>query len=166
MSAEYYHADFYDPPEDWDPDLPSDNPHSPWNDDERLRNEMAKKRTTKKRAPVKKLRSTFLTKNSKALQKAIDDAAEKLLEELKMELKFIETTGLTPDEPPFAWTTQTGKKMHPSQMAEEHLRNAISYTQRKLRNAIDNAVYLDNIAWLARAFYEFLKEAKRRGIRV
>jgi len=66
----------------------------------------------------------------------------------------------------FMWVTGDGRRIQPAEMDEEHLRNAISYTQRKLVGAALNATWLSSAKKLARAFYEFLREAERRGIKV
>jgi hypothetical protein len=70
-----------------------------------------------------------------------------------------------PDEP-FEWKTREGDLLRPAQMDEQHLRNCISYTQRRLQSMFGSTAYLDATRYMARAFYEFLREADRRGLRV
>ncbi len=67
---------------------------------------------------------------------------------------------------PFMWRTRDGEWMLPSQMDEQHLRNSVSFCQRKLSSLFGSVSYLETTTDLVRALYEFLKEAKKRGYRV
>jgi hypothetical protein len=69
-------------------------------------------------------------------------------------------------EEPFVWRTADGVDMVPQEMDEEHLRNCVSYTQRRLVKKIGESTWLSDSMHFARAYYEFLKECERRGIRV
>jgi hypothetical protein len=88
--------------------------------------------------------------------------------QLENELKFIRKykLPLLTDEHPFSWKTSDGRKVHPSELSDEHLRNCVSFTQRQLIKVTLDATFLDRTIMVARAYYEFLKEAKRRGMRV
>lgn len=66
----------------------------------------------------------------------------------------------------FIWTTRDGEDVRPQQMSEEHLRNAICFCQRRLTYAFGTTRWLSTTKFYVRAFYEFLLEAERRGIRV
>jgi hypothetical protein len=135
---------------------------------ERTRNVAKKGRTTKKSVKIRRKSPKEFTvrlEGGQFLQKTLEEMRPKIEQTLK-EVLFNERFNLTPDEPPFLWKTHDRKLLHPKQMEEEHLRNAISYTQRRLAAAFGNAIWLSELTWLVRALYEFLKEAKRRGLKV
>lgn len=70
------------------------------------------------------------------------------------------------DSPKFFWVTRDGTAIKPSDMSTEHLRNCVSYVQRRLTRDCGSVAYLGKLEGLARAFYEFLREARKRGIDV
>lgn len=71
---------------------------------------------------------------------------------------------LAPQE--FVWRTSDGRDLRPRDMDDEHLRNCVSYTQRRLASAFGTVKYLRETEKMATAYVEFLKEARGRGIRV
>lgn len=64
------------------------------------------------------------------------------------------------------WTTADGEQMLISQMDESHLRNTISYLQRRLTADFGRVLYLSAIERHITALSEMLKEARRRHIEV
>jgi len=70
------------------------------------------------------------------------------------------------EEEDFLWVTRDGRYLRPDEMDESHLRNCVSYTQRRLQKQMLEAVDLGTLEHLARAFYEFLRECRKRGLRI
>jgi hypothetical protein len=66
----------------------------------------------------------------------------------------------------FLWSAGDGRLLHPYQMEERHLRNAISFVSRRMVHEIGTTVWLKNskIEKWAEALYEFLREARRREL--
>ena len=71
---------------------------------------------------------------------------------------------LTPN--PFIWKTADGRHLRPSEMDEQHLRNTVSFLQRKLTVAFGSVRFLQQTAWMVEALNEMFKECKRRGYEV
>lgn len=66
----------------------------------------------------------------------------------------------------FRWKTNDGRHILPKQMDEGHLRNTISFLQRRLVYQFGTATWLYRSEYNVQALYEMLKEARRRGIQV
>lgn len=66
----------------------------------------------------------------------------------------------------FRWRSADGRMLTPNEMDEAHLRNTISFLQRRLVYAFGNSAYLDQTAHHVEALNAMLKEAKTRGLRV
>lgn len=67
---------------------------------------------------------------------------------------------------PFIWIAGDGRRMLPSEMDEQHLRNTISYLQRTLTRDFGTVPYLNKLTKRVQAFHEMLKEAESRGFEV
>lgn len=66
----------------------------------------------------------------------------------------------------FVWRTRDGRQIPVTEMTDEHLRNAISWAQRRLVHELGTSRWLSSTKLLARAFYEFVREAEQRGMSV
>lgn len=66
----------------------------------------------------------------------------------------------------YRWVNEDGQRLRPSEMSQEQLRNAISYTQRNLVRLFGIILYIDETTHHVYALHEMLKEAGRRGYRV
>lgn len=64
------------------------------------------------------------------------------------------------------WKTRDGQTLLIEQMEEEHLRNAISFVQRRLVAEFGRTPWIETIHPLLKSMDNFLTEAKRRGLRV
>lgn len=68
--------------------------------------------------------------------------------------------------PEFFWRTRDGRSLMPRDMEEEHLRNTISFLQRRLVCQFGTVAYVDETFQNVEALAAMLKEAKARGLRV
>lgn len=122
---------------------------------------MAKRRTNGKKAkprPRKVVRPSY-----KALYQTLRDELTRVSlegERLQGELETAKKGK------PFFWRTRDSRVVAPSDMEESHLRNTISFLQRRLVCVFGTATYVDEAAGSIEALHEMLKEAKARGIRV
>lgn len=84
---------------------------------------------------------------------------------VKIEERLPPKVGLLPDRfNERIWKTGDGRFVKMHMMDEGHLRNAISYTQRRIVHILGTAVWLEKTEHFCQQFVYLLQEAKRRGI--
>jgi hypothetical protein len=101
----------------------------------------------------------------KRVQEMVTKTKDLEIRKLKDEIQELQEELELRNEP-FVWRTMDGVQVTPNAMDEDHLRNVVSYTQRRLMKAMLESTWLSGAAKYARAFYEFLAECERRGIDV
>lgn len=67
---------------------------------------------------------------------------------------------------PFMWRTQDGQLISPTKMDEQHLRNAISYLQRRIVHLSGTSTYLSTLLPSYEALHYMMKEALERGYQI
>jgi predicted component of type VI protein secretion system len=111
----------------------------------------AKKRTKKK---IKVTGVGFFESALKELEPRIHAAVEKALKEE------------TEWKPKPLWTTGTGQQIRIDEMDEGHLRNTISFLQRRIVSQFGKVTWLSEMRDMLASMVAMLDEAKKRGIRV
>lgn len=151
---------------------------------------MKKKKTSHKstvssrlRAAAKKIRAE--QKKSRVRFRKLSSLVDKAGKELKLFRTLAEATASYIDErnarqrfevalaqaqaqipKPFYWRCADGRTLHPKEMDESHLRNSISFLQRRLTHQFGTATWLNRTTYHVQALHEMLKEADRRHIDV
>jgi hypothetical protein len=115
---------------------------------------------SKKRA--KKSKPTRVTlKGEDMLSHAISEASKRIADDIKRLALYPEKRANE-----YIWTTAFGDRLPVSKMDEGHLRNTISFLQRKLVFQFGQSTYLQRTKPLLEAMLAMLSEAQRRGIEV
>jgi len=122
-------------------------------------------RTGKRATP--KRRAKHAKKVAFKFDLGFKDIQEQILARFRNELKLANM--LTPasrHELPTTWTTGSGAILPISAMEESHLRNAISYTQRRVSHALSTSVWLSRTTGQLASLLAMLFEAERRGLQL
>jgi hypothetical protein len=72
----------------------------------------------------------------------------------------------THPEVPALWTTRDGATIPISEMEDDHLRNTISFLQRKLVASLGHVRYIRDTSNTVKALHHMLTEAERRNMNV
>lgn len=70
------------------------------------------------------------------------------------------------EAPVFVWTTAGGERVRVTDMDEGHLRNTISYLQRRLVYLFGTVTWMMPVRSTLKALAAMLDEAERRGLQV
>lgn len=120
---------------------------------------------TKKKVVKKRKKALSLRTQMKHLRMQLTEAEDAARLQLRRaSTAELELSMLRRSE--FVWQTGDGRCLKPLDMDESHLRNTISYLQRRLVHEFGTAKWLQRTATHVEALHEMLKEASRRGIKV